>query len=289
MRKYEYINFLVSDLHSFNKPFREALSFAGFDRKNKTHRLIILGDIFDRGPDTLGVYKYIKSLPKHRRVLIKGNHEQLYFMLLNKSDPDPWDFSNGTVSTFCQIAGIDWRLLDTSYYVHNYYRGGQRPDYEEIKAKIHGIWFDIRKCVRDHEITSWLKSDEWVDYFEFDKYICVHSFLPVTKTGYLICNWRKNATESDWLDSRWGCPWKQFNRGLFDSEAKDGKVLVCGHWHAEDFHRVYEHEYHNYNLYFGTNLIALDAMTPVSQQVNVLKITPDKRCFDQYGKELING
>ena len=291
MKNYQYTNFLVSDLHSYNKQFREALSFAGFNRKDKTHRLIVLGDIFDRGPDSLGIYQYLKSLPRHRKVLIKGNHEQLFDLLASKPFPDDYDFSNGTVKTFCHIAEIDPDLLDYRKQASLYYISGQYTDHEILDHNLRKTWRTVKQKVLDHEIWAWLHSDEWVDYFEFDKYICVHSFLPVSRCSYLVENWRQNASESDWMYSRWGCPWKQFNQGLFEDEAKNGKVLVCGHWHASDFHRVYEHDFRvqNNNLYFGKHLIALDAMTPTSGMINVLRINPDGTCFNQYREELKYG
>ena len=39
--------------------------------------------------------------------MIRGNHEQLLLELLYKSYPDGHDFSNHTVDTVCQLAGVD--------------------------------------------------------------------------------------------------------------------------------------------------------------------------------------
>ena len=77
--------FVVSDIHSFYVGLKRALDRAGFNKRNKDHTLIVCGDIFDHGPDTLSVYKFLISIPKKRCILIKGNHELLYEELLEKS------------------------------------------------------------------------------------------------------------------------------------------------------------------------------------------------------------
>lgn len=107
--------FVVSDIHSFYIELKRALDKAGFNKRNKDHTLIVCGDIFDRGPDTLSVYKFLTSIPKKRCILIKGNHELLYEELLDKSFPESHDFSNHTVDTFCQIAGYDPEILTPKY------------------------------------------------------------------------------------------------------------------------------------------------------------------------------
>lgn len=104
--------FCISDIHSFGNILEKTLKQCGFDKRNKNHTLIVCGDIFDRGFDTIKVYNYLKSIPKKRCILIKGNHESLYFSLLNKYYPEPCDFGNGTVTTFVEIAGYS---LDVEY------------------------------------------------------------------------------------------------------------------------------------------------------------------------------
>lgn len=45
---------------------------AGFDIHNDDHIIIVLDDIFDRGPKPWETYQFIKSIPLSRRILIKG-------------------------------------------------------------------------------------------------------------------------------------------------------------------------------------------------------------------------
>ena len=86
-----------------------------------------------------------------------------------------------------------------------------------------------------------------------------------------------------------GCPYLQFAAGLFDKEIKQGKTLVCGHWHTRDFHTFFKTKgSKNDQIYFSKKLIGLDGRTASTLNVNVLVIK-DNKCFDKYGKELING
>lgn len=289
--------FVVSDIHSFAKELKSALRKAGFNKKNKDHTLIVCGDIFDRGEDSLGVYKYIRSIPKSRRILVKGNHEDLYMELLEKYLPDQWDYSNGTVDTFCHIAGYSPEVMTPRHW----YKLGQDP-YEKIKE----TWRVIVGLVKRHPVTAWLKSDEWVNYCEIGNYIFVHSFIPLINDDNLppqyirnrmfryMPDWRSKATEDDWYAARWGCPWKNYSQGLFDKEAMNGKILVCGHWNVSEFWSNLAHEYgNNTNIYYSRNLIGLDGgcwsyrgVPGLFHPQNVLVIDGDT-CYDQFRDKLV--
>ena len=68
--------FITSDVHGFFDELMVALNSKGFDGNNSDHKLIILGDLFDRGPDNIKVYEFVKSLGD-RFIYVRGNHEDL--------------------------------------------------------------------------------------------------------------------------------------------------------------------------------------------------------------------
>lgn len=279
--------FVVSDIHSFYTPLKKALWRAGFRRTDKNHILIVCGDLFDRGEETLQVYNYIKTLPKSRRILVRGNHEALYLELLKKRVPDSYDFSNGTVRTFCDIAGMSEEVLTAAHWYKTGISG------YEVYDRISESWQIIRKEVEDSSITKFIRNkSNWVDYYELGKYIFVHSFIPVTDNysgGYYSIydapkkryefnpNWR-SASNHAWEAATWGCPYDLYDSGLFEPEEKNGKILVCGHWHAAAFHERYEDADYmaNHHTYIGEHLIALDACTVLSNFINVLVIKEDE-------------
>ena len=65
MKKY----FVCSDIHSHYNELMTALNDAKFDINNPEHILIVLGDIFDRGDQSIEVYNFLRGLPLSRRVL----------------------------------------------------------------------------------------------------------------------------------------------------------------------------------------------------------------------------
>lgn len=308
MKKY----FFMSDIHSYAKCMKEALKRAGFNKNNPNHILVICGDVFDRGFDTLEVFDYLMSLPKERRVMIRGNHELLYLELLESNFPGQHDFSNGTVRTFCAIACIDETELNIRAKIADSYIFNNGSSKSDVQQEVMKTWQTVKQRVEASPITAWLRSDEWVNYFEIDDLICVHSFIPLRvrnteETKWIknyppyqvhprllevIPNWRTEAKRLDWEDATWGCPYKQFDAGLFNGEieANPKKKLVCGHWHVSDFHNNYHYDptdTMNLKIYFGDNLVGLDACTAVSQFCNVLVYDQkSKKYFDQFKNDL---
>ena len=293
--------FVVSDIHGFFVELKNALATAGYQKRNKEHGLIICGDIFDRGPDALAVYNFIQSIPKSRRILIRGNHELLYKELLEKDYPEQHDFSNHTVDTFCQIAYHECQYdFDCSEKYFEY--GGLALMYGGEENETIPHWKRVRRIVKDHPITKWIESDEWINYYELDNYILVHSWVPVGSydglPAYYIENrhfeyrddWR-NATQTEWDDATWGCPWRMVKKGL----NKTGKTIICGHWHTPDFFKNLKNktlERGTAPIYYSKDVIALDCGVYVNSYYgtyhhpqNIL-IIKDGICYDKFNDKL---
>ena len=291
--------FIVSDIHSFCSELKSALWKAGFNKRNKDHTLIVCGDVFDRGSETVELYKFLTSIPKKRCILIKGNHELLYEELLEKSFPESHDFSNHTVDTFCQIAGYSPEILTPKYW-----RDLGDVPYERIQQ----AWQEIITEVKQSPITAWLQSDRWKYWHEVGNYIFVHSFIPLKNLdrmpAYYTYNrkfeyfkdWRKTANNFELEDATWGCPYQQYLDGHFKEEAANGKVLVCGHWAVTDFRQHINNKWsEDTGIYKFENIIGLDCgvwqyrdTKAYYHPQNVLVID-DKdfnKCYDQYGTEL---
>lgn len=257
--------FVVSDIHGHYTELKNSLDEAGWDRKNKNHILICCGDIFDRGTENIEVYKFLKNIPKTRRKLIKGNHEYLLLKMVEDEHFSHIDYSNGTMNT----------LLDFVWNRHKYFT---YYDYIFIDNNLEWEKEMVNKF-KEKSVYKWLLSDEWINYFELKNYIFVHSFIPLhddvnfsvyysrTDNLHYFKEWRTEATKLEWQDSTWGCPYKLFDNGLYQED----KTLVCGHWHANDFHSHYG-ESNSDNMYISDKLIALDACTVLSKKVNVLVI-----------------
>lgn len=288
--------FITSDIHGFFDIFHKALLGAGFEENNPDHILVVCGDIFDRGKQPLETYYYLRGLPKERRILVRGNHEFLLRDMVNRGCPFSHDISNGTAETLFllnqvseeELRKLKWEMIKKapSYGSAEYQKWQEEYD-EVITKKIDRMYTsDIIK-----EILNWIFSDEWVNFYELDKYIFVHSFVPAKEkynfktnrdTLTVSTKWRE-ATLKQWEDATWGCPWKSIKKTARSRVLKN-KVIVCGHWHTSDmwnnldFTIDYDHHMDLYEMNpiyksdFCPRLIALDACTAATHGVNILTI-----------------
>lgn len=91
--------FVVADVHSFYEKMIKALSEQGFDRDDPDHVFVSLGDLFDRGLSPLKCLNFVNSLPAERKILIRGNHEDLLEECLAREAFFAHDIHNGTMDT----------------------------------------------------------------------------------------------------------------------------------------------------------------------------------------------
>ena len=96
--------YVVSDIHSFYTKFRQSLAAAGFFEDTALHKLIVLGDLFDRGDESIGLQDFIIDLiTKDEVILIRGNHEDLYRDLVEFDNDAALRHhrNNGTTAPLC--------------------------------------------------------------------------------------------------------------------------------------------------------------------------------------------
>jgi hypothetical protein len=251
--------FCVSDIHGFYDEFKQALDDAGFDADNEDHWVVSIGDNFDRGPNPVDVMKYLQSLP--RKILIKGNHEQMLRELCDRGYPGSHDYSNGTFDTVCEFgnAGL-------------------------------GNSFDECCLVAYHKTKNFI--DSMIPYFETKNYVFTHGFIPVNCDDGLPMYYRRNrkfskkedwrmSHASEWEQAMWLNGMEMVHNG-FGIE----KCIVVGHWHASWGRMVFENgpefgEFADFSpYYYDDKLIAIDACTAYSGKVNVL-VLEDEFLEDQ--------
>lgn len=237
--------FVISDVHGFYDEMKTALDAAGFDENNPEHWLIGCGDYFDRGLQPMQVMKYLHNLP--RKVLVRGNHEQLLVDCCKRGEVYPHDLSNGTAHTIWQI--------------------GYGEDFAEVSD------YALKR--------TRLFRDSMVNYFETKNYIFVHSWIPVISKDGLPAHytqnrkfefnpdWR-NASDKEWQDAMWGNPFDMAACGFLPE-----KTVVFGHWHCSTGWAKSEGgeefgETAKFDPYYGDGYIAIDACTAYSNKVNVL-------------------
>ncbi|MGM0435884.1 MAG: metallophosphoesterase [Bacillota bacterium] len=79
--------FVTADVHGHFKILKDTLTKKGFDPDNPDHHLLVLGDFFDRGEESLEVYEYLKHLHDEGKAsLILGNHDLFMLEFLEGKD-----------------------------------------------------------------------------------------------------------------------------------------------------------------------------------------------------------
>ena len=241
--------YVTSDTHGFHTRLMETLQAAGYFEDKLPHKLVILGDLFDRGNEALKMQEFILEQMKTESViLVKGNHEDLYQELVTVDHGMPYEhhISNGTYDTVLQLTGLD---LETA-----------------LKKR-----FELTAAGKD---TPFCKEiiPAMIDYYETEHYVFTHGWIPgiADRKGYSpISNWRE-ASEQEWRDARW------YNGMDAAQTETENKTIVCGHWHTSYGHSRYEGkcsefgEDADFSPYYGPGVIAIDACTAYSGKVNCI-------------------
>ena len=72
--------FIVGDAHGCFQEFLELLEKVNY--KPETHRLILVGDIINRGPFSFKMLKWVRDNPVE---MVRGNHEQAFLSCIEKN------------------------------------------------------------------------------------------------------------------------------------------------------------------------------------------------------------
>lgn len=241
--------YVVSDIHGYFAPFKNSLEQAGYFTDSEPHKLVILGDLFDRGYEANALQQFILDLMDEDRViLIRGNHEDLFRMLITTDRGVVYShhLHNGTFDTVLQLT---------------------RLDYSDVLSG--------DKLIKEAEKTPYNSKiiPAMRDYYETGHYIFVHGWIPckVSEEGYSFMeNWR-TAGEKEWAKARW------YN-GMEAAQTVtvEGKTIVCGHWHASYGHSKFENVGSEFGMdadfspYYGKGIIAIDGCTAHSKTVNCI-------------------
>lgn len=247
--------YVVSDVHGFYDELISSLSDVGYFKDKEEHKLVVCGDLFDRGKKARDVQAFILNLLRSDDViLIRGNHEDLAKDLLNDWDKESYQSyhhqANGTVDTFLQ-------LTESSPFALAF-----NP--KSIKRRVLNTPF-IKEII-----------PAMLDYYETDNYVFVHGWIPCyfQKGEYRYRDDWRDVDENAWKEARWINGIDAAHFGVIEK----GKTIVCGHWHTSYGHAVYEGKGKefaddaDFSPYKSEGIIAIDACTAFSKKVNCVVI-----------------
>lgn len=106
--------YVMSDLHGMFDEFIEMLDLIRFSSEDN---LIIIGDIFDRGPNPIEIIDFIAG--RKNIHLIRGNHEEMFLEYCENGYPNLW-YMNGGRTTHEQIMEKGFDYQESLYkYIKN--------------------------------------------------------------------------------------------------------------------------------------------------------------------------
>lgn len=190
--------FVFSDVHGCLSGLLSALDEAGYESGNPAHHLLFLGDAFDKDGDErddFGVYEFLKQgVESEKLTWVLGNHD-VYLLNVLKSK---------TMNKFCKAT------------IHNIALGlSGKPDLSDDECIEVLIKNDAKELIAMHG----------KDYFETEKYVFAHGFIPYNRHGRCYDeNWR-GASATVWN----GCRSLNGQKLVLQGVRIPNKTLVCGH------------------------------------------------------------
>ena len=245
--------YCLADVHGFYQETIDALTNAGYFSDNGKKKIIICGDILDRGQEANEMVDFVLDLmAKDQVILIKGNHEDLFLDLvdnlnywLQKGIVNTHHFSNRTFHTLLDLSGMD---------------------FDEVFLNPN----ECKKRIKQHPFYKTI-IPSMIDFYETSHYVFVHGYIPCDEEDVYKYDplWRK-ANSDKWYRARWINGMKANHDGV----KVEGKVVVCGHYHASFGHFNYHHEGSEFGSdaiftpFYDDGIIAIDGCTAFSHIVN---------------------
>lgn len=228
--------FCVSDLHGKCDALKKALEEKDFNYNDAQHKLLVLGDVFDRGTQNIELWSYLKNIDEHDSlILIRGNHDNFFIDFLKLENEEKYLFNiehNGfgeTIQNFSKLNPIDLDSIKEAREVtiSNY------PD-----------------------ILSFFEKTKY--FYETNNYIFVHAGINTE-----LDDWRESTVkEFTWM------------KDFYEKEISNtNKTIVFGHVNTIKINKnlaslnVMESEN---SIWYGKQKIGIDGQAHKTSKVNVL-------------------
>ena len=257
--------YVISDPHGFYDEMIDALREAGFFDESEPYRLVLCGDLLDRGGGARETVDFMLKLHGEGKLIyVHGNHEELMVQCLHEiarggiheiASGMSVHETNGTYDTLLQLAEMSYlEAYDTP---------------EEL----------VRRVMRSPYYRELLPT--CVDYFETPNYVFVHGWIPCLCDGYppfadykYDPAWRE-ADSVAWRRAKWV---NGMELACLHGVTEPNKTVVCGHFHASYGHSVIDGVCTEWGAdavftpFYADGVIALDACTARSGFVNCIVI-----------------
>lgn len=245
--------FCCSDIHGDYEALMRAIIKYDYNPNDKNHQLIICGDCFGRAQTdydgSLNTYSYLTStIHANKPIILYGNHEDILLNIIRRKQLSYTDIINGENKTLVSLSGV--RDFTTTEY-------NDEMLVDEIEKRLN--------------ISKWINKLSF--YYETKTHIFVHGWFP---KGYLTHLIEKNDWEfprENWIEASWSQTPVEVDNYIYRCKCgqKLNKTIVFGHWHAADFHELYNGEEDKDDIWVDTEhgLVALDCCAARSHNIEM--------------------
>ncbi len=257
--------YVVADVHGYYGLLKQALQEAGFFDETAPCKLVVCGDILDRGSEANEtVAFFLELMKKDQLIYILGNHEDLLVQCLQ-------EIARG---------GIFEIASGFSHHSHNKTWDSLLQLSQMSESDAYQAPDELIRRVRGSSFYQELLP-QGVNFYETPNYIFTHGWIPVqldrtgTSAKYRYDpNWRE-ADVTDWQRARWlnGMELACKHRII-----EEGKTVVCGHYHTSYGHARIDHSCSEWDVdadfspFRAEGVWAIDGCVAYSQKVNCIVI-----------------
>lgn len=155
--------FAISDIHAHKKQLKEWIEAIGVNElKSGKHKLILLGDYIDRGPDSYGVLQMIYDYQQcfgDNLVALRGNHEEWFL-----------DYMHGI--------GDEWLVEDCKLQTSRTFLKQEQLEKVQdmaLNGRVQDVYEYIINCINENHKTlmKWLNHLPY--FYETENQIYVHA------------------------------------------------------------------------------------------------------------------
>ena len=213
----------IGDVHGCAKELSELLDRVELDKASD--RLIFLGDLMDRGPDSYPVFSMVRDLKKEmkeRCTVIRGNHDDFFL----SGDEETWGFNgrSETIRSFLEHGKNarrhrGWFALNTQLFYRD----------DEIQA-VHAGLYDEDPAENEDSVLLWDR-----EALESGGYSHRLTMVGHTPVKFPLRSYRNENNERRLEAYEYGPAYKLPDRGLLDIDTGcvyggrlTAAILECG-------------------------------------------------------------
>lgn len=257
--------FIFSDVHGEYDALLTSLKEAGYDRNNPTHKLISLGDNFDRGRKSKDIFQFLKN---RNAICVKGNHDLFLQEYLEKGmDGEFVLFNilhNGLGETIKSFYGMGdngvtsiKELERMKTHIINYY-SALLPWIKNMP-----LYYETEHCIFTHaginpNLPNWKDTDEHFMTWDIE-----NSYAQCNNTPRMVFIGHHHAFRVKQQADEHGIKYFDISKDkpeiYFQEDGTSHKILSFGN--------TDEH-----SPYISGNKIAIDGCTNLTKKVNVVVI-----------------